>query len=171
MGASEVKSGDIGDDELESNMDKEIILKDNAKYGEFDQLFSKFDSNTDGSLDEVETIAAIKHYSYVRPEFKNELNDLLNEMESGKTINKQDFRDMMSVYTGAVDFEENIIDVFKTFDKNLTGKLDTPQICHVFGKIGLNLNEEQGQKLLVEADKDFDKNIDFYEFIKIILSK
>ncbi len=39
---------------------------------------------------------------------------------------------MMSVYTGAADIEENIIDVFKTFDKKLSGLVSVDEVCHVF---------------------------------------
>ena len=92
-------------------------------------------------------------------------------METSNPIKKEEFREMMSLYTGAGDIEENIIDVFKLFDKNLDGKIGCEEICHVFGKIGLNLNAEQGQKLVTEADKDGDNCLDFDEFIKIIISK
>ncbi len=171
MGAIFAESTVVVNNEEESNAAQEIILKDNAKYGEFDQLFSKFDMNNKSLLDDHELISAIKHYSHVRPEFKAELNDLLSEMETGKAITKEDFREMMSVYTGVADNEENIIDVFKAFDKNLSGLIGADEVCHVFGKIGLNLNHEQGLKLINEADKDGDKMIDFEEFIKIIISK
>jgi len=172
MGAAQKKlKGDDEEEESHSNIAQEIILQDNAKYGEFDQLFSKFDTNTDNLLDERELIAAITHYSYVRPEFKKELNELLSEMETGKAITKQDFREMMSIYTGGDDKDEDIIDVFRIFDKDLNGKLGNEEISHVFGKIGLNLNIEQSSKLVNEADKDKDQQIDFEEFIKIIISK
>jgi len=171
MGAQESVPVEEDEHAADSSLAKEIILKDNAKYGEFDQLFAKFDTNTDNYLDEHELISAINHYSHVRPEFKVELGELLDEMETGKAVSKEDFREMMSIYTGSADFDENVIDVFKSFDKNLDGKIGPEEVCHVFGKIGLNLNTEQGLKLIKEADKDLDKMIDFEEFIKIIISK
>ena len=170
MGASESANLDAKNTD-DSYAAQKIIMQDNAKYGEFDQLFSKFDKNTDGFLDEPELISAIKHYMHVRPEFKMDLDDLLSDMETSNPIKKEDFREMMSLYTGGTETEENIIDVFKLFDKNLDGKVGTEEVCHVFGKIGLNLNYEQGQKLLLEADKDEDGCLDFDEFIKIIISK
>ncbi len=88
MGTSE--STVVVNNEDDSNAAQEIIIKVNAKYGEFDQLFSKFDMNTDNLLDDHELISTIKHYSHVRPEFKLELNELLNEMETGKAITNED---------------------------------------------------------------------------------
>jgi len=149
----------------------DIIQKYTEKYGEFDQVFEKFDINEDQTLGDSEIVSAINHYSQIRSGFKNQLTELLNEVELINPVNKEDFREVMSAYTGKNKNEEDMIQVFKGFDKNLCGYIGKEEICHVFGKIGLNLNNEQGQKLVEEADKDGDGKVDFEEFIKILISK
>lgn len=166
MGSGESKLNAINAGDNSSDVD--YVAKENS---EFDQLFTKYDLNSDGFLNANEVTEAIKHHSNVKPELKNDLLELLNEMEMNKPINRDDFREMMNIYTGKTTNNENIIDVFKTFDKNLSGSITEKEICHVFGKIGLNLNEEQGKTLIKEADKDGDGYLDFEEFLRIIISK
>ena len=149
----------------------DIILRDNSKYGEFDQLFVKFDINNDGMLISNEIVSAVQHYAKIRPEFASSLDELLSDMDPGKPINREDFRELLTIYAGTNDNEDSIIDAFKCFDKNLTGRITVEEVCHVFSKLGLNLNEEQGKVLVNEADKNNDHEIDFEEFINILISK
>ena len=66
---------------------------------------------------------------------------------------------------------ENMIDVFKCFDKNLVGEVGSDEIRHVFGKLGMNLTIEEARELIQEGDTDGDEVMDFEEYIKIMLAK
>jgi len=171
MGSSESKYDNSNEEDDDSKTHQDIFIKDQAKYGEFDQLFSKYDIDNSHTLSDTEFRTALIHFAHVRPEFKEEIAELLNEIEISNVIKKEDFREMMLVVTGKSDTDENIIDVFRILDQNMDGSVGTEEISHVFGKIGLNLNVTQSNKLIDEADKDRDTKIDFEEFIKVMIAK
>jgi len=143
------------------------------KYGEIDPFFHDFDYNKDGSLDDKEFRDAIKSYINIHPEKEKNMNELLNNLDigNGNPIMLEDFRKIMMIYLSDEMSLETMIDVFKCFDKNLEGQIGTNEIRHVFGKLGLNLTQEEAKELVIEADTDGDEVMDFEEFLKIMIAK
>jgi len=66
---------------------------------------------------------------------------------------------------------EELIDVFKIFDKDNSKEITDIEILHVFDKLGLNLSRDDIKTLMSEADFDINNSIEFEEFIKIMIVK
>ena len=152
---------------------KKIKEHEKQKYGEIDQIFDKFDIDRNEYLDEMELGEAIRSYILVHKDKEEKLNDLLNSIDiRGKNrVAKEDFRLIMHTYIAEDVGAEELVDIFKMFDKNLSGEIGPDELIHVFSRLGLNLTEKESEKLIKEADNDGDCIIDFEEFIKIMLSK
>ena len=151
----------------------EQIEKEKLIYGEFDEIFDKFDLDGNGVLDSAEIFLALKTYVLKYKEKKPQVDDLMNQLDlTGENkLTKDDFRNMMLCFIGSKDPIDEIIDVFKVFDKNLSAQIGANELTHVFGKLGLNLSIEEAKILIKEGDTDNDDVIDFHEFISIMISK
>ncbi len=170
MGGAIIKANEDEDLAKRAN---EIEQLEKKKYGEIDQFFHKFDSQGNGALDDKEFEEAIKAYISMHPEKKNNLNDLLNNLEIGNSsqIRITEFRKIMIAYLTDDVSIENLIDVYRCFDKNLMGSVGASELKHVFSKLGLNISNEEALELVREADADDDGSIDFEEFVKMMISK
>jgi calmodulin len=93
------------------------------------------------------------------------------DLPSDYKLSKEEFRNLMVCYVGSKDPIDEIIDVFKVFDKNLSAQIGPTELTHVFNKLGLNLTEEESKSLVKEGDNDGDDVVDFHEFISIMISK
>jgi calmodulin len=171
MGGKIIKPMDQ-EDKLEK-MGEVYKNKENERYGEYDQLFLRYDYDKNGSLSELEFSEAILYHMKMRPDKEKSLTELLNslDLKSKSQISRDDFKKVMLAYVGDNIEGENIIEAFKCFDKNLRYKVGVNEIRHVFSKLGLNLSSDEAEELLREADINGNLEIDFEEFIKIMLSK
>lgn len=160
------------EDDIEKR-NKELEEKEKAKYGEIDSFFIKYDLNGNGVLDDSEFEKAIKSYMELHPEKRTNMSELLNDLDigCGNLIHLDDFRKIMLAYLSDDVALENIIDVYRSFDKSLTGAIVADELKHVFSKLGLNISNEEAHELVKEADSDGDGNIDFEEFLKMMISK
>jgi Ca2+-binding EF-hand superfamily protein len=151
----------------------EQLEHDKLVFGEFDDLFDKYDHDCDGFLDEFEVQDALKSYVMKHKDQKHLIDDLTNQLEisADYKLNKEDFRNMMVSFVGRKDPIDEIIDVFKVFDKNLSAQIGATELSHVFRKLGLTLTDEESTSLVKEGDNDNDAVVDFHEFISIMISK
>jgi calmodulin len=170
MGAKQDK---VADDEIEAKRLENILEIEKQKYGEIDLFFHKFDYNNVNFLNDKEFREAIKAYVKIHPEKEKNLNELILHLDLGvhTQIYLDDFRKIMTIYLEDEMKIENMIDVFKCFDKNLQGQIGTSEIKHVFSKLGLNLTDEEALELIKESDVDGDETMDFEEFLKIMIAK
>jgi calmodulin len=160
------------DNDIEKR-NKELEEKEKTKYGEIDSFFYKYDINGDHELGSEEFQMAIKSYMELHPDKKTNMQELINDLEvkSGDKVCLDDFRKIMIAYLSDDVALENIIDVYRCFDKNLHGAISQKELIHVFSKLGLNISNEEANELVGECDSNSDKHIDFEEFLKIMISK
>jgi len=151
MGGAIIKANE--DDDLVKRAN-EIEANEKLKYGEIDQFFYKYDSEGNGCLDDKEFEMAINAYIAVHPEKKNNLMELINNLEIGHSsqIRITEFRKIMLAYLNDDVTLENLIDVYRCFDKNLLGAIGGPELKHVFSKLGLNISNEEALELVREAE-------------------
>ncbi len=173
MGNKESSENLVKEDEDNKAKLQEQLEYEKLIYGEFDDIFDKFDFDGDGLLDEFEVVDALKSYCLKHKDKKQLIDDLKNQLEitSDYKLNKEDFRNMMVSFAGNKDPIDEIIDVFKVFDKNLSAQVGPTELGHVFAKLGLNLTDEESISLVREGDNDGDDVVDFHEFISIMISK
>lgn len=153
-----------------------MIMEENKLYREIDQLFHEYEKNNDKTLDREEFTEAIKEY-YKRNqnniELKERLEIFIDQMviDSKKIFTKQEFRIILS----SIVFDEftinELIDLFKTFDKKKDGLIDKQEIMYVFKNLGLEILDETAVEMIMEARLNRSSAIDFEEFARAILAK
>ena len=151
----------------------EVVEDDSARYGEHEQTFNKFDLDRKGYLNEIEFNESIEHFIKAHPEKVNDLTELKKQIQidEDNPIRKDEFRKLMYAFIVGQDPIEELIDVFKIFDKDNSKEITDIEILHVFDKLGLNLSRDDIKTLMSEADFDINNSIEFEEFIKIMIVK
>jgi len=60
----------------------------------------------------------------------------------------------------------SVIDAFKVFDTDNSGKITGADLKHVMTSIGEKLSAEQADAMMTEADVDASGKVDYEEFVK-----
>merc|ERR1711916_295129 len=85
-----------------------------------------------------------------------ELQDMINEVDADGN--------------GTIDSEEEILEAFKVFDKDGDGYISAAELRHVMTNLGEKLADEVVHEMLREADIDGDGQINYEEFVKMMMS-
>ena len=173
MGNKNVKNIDEEESEtLNNKIEENLKLEESKKYGAFDQFFFKYDLNKDGLLNETEFREAVKSYIKAHPESADTLNDLLSHLEApNQYVDLEEFRNIMTIFLYQEITLETIVMVFKIFDKSLNGYIAPAEMSHTFGKLGINMLEEEASNMIKEGDDHSDGLVDLEEFLKMLVSK
>mmetsp|Transcript_6279 Transcript_6279/g.13572 ORF Transcript_6279/g.13572 Transcript_6279/m.13572 type:complete len:186 (+) Transcript_6279:41-598(+) len=84
-------------------------------------------------------------------------------------LNFQQFVEFVSNFALGIITEEEILEAFRCFDRDASGSLDSKELKHILQTMGDKLSEEEADMMVLEADKDGDGDIDYGEFVKVIL--
>ncbi|KAI3380773.1 hypothetical protein SNEBB_003269 [Seison nebaliae] len=77
--------------------------------------------------------------------------------------------------TGKIDKEwdrvddEKILQVFKFFDRDNSGKIDQSELKNAYREIGCNFSDEEIESMIQMADIDGNNKIDLQEFKRIYM--
>ena len=166
---NDTSASELRRDKTKSFMDAD---SDTLKFGEFDQLFQKFDEDSSGSINEWEFKQTLNHYITIHPEKANKVGELRDQISitDDNELTKDEFRRLMDQCLNPKTDGERIIEAFRVFDKTMTAEITTAEIIHTFNRLGLNITKEDVELMLMEADNSNDGTLDFEEFIKIMLS-
>ncbi len=69
------------------------------------------------------------------------------------------------------DIEEEIREAFRVFDREGNGFITVPDLFQVLTTLGDKLTEEESEELISEADIDGDGNVNYEEFVTMLLHK
>jgi calmodulin len=69
------------------------------------------------------------------------------------------------------DTEDDLKEAFKVFDKDNDGYISAPELRHVLTNIGEKLSDEEVDEMIREADIDGDGQINYEEFVKMMINK
>merc|ERR1711918_308711 len=69
------------------------------------------------------------------------------------------------------DTEEELIEAFKVFDRDGNGFISAAELRHVMTNLGEKLTDEEVDEMIREADVDGDGQINYEEFVKMMMSK
>jgi len=104
---------------------------------------------------------------------KEELKKMISDIDNdgNGSIEFGEFLEMMTGKMGEKDTREDIEKVFKLFDDDNTGKISLRNLRRVAQELGENIDEEELQDMINQADRDGDGdgeiNIDeFYRIMK-----
>merc|ERR1719375_927852 len=141
------------------------------QIAEFKEAFSLFDIDGDGTITTKELGTVMR--SLGQNPSEAELQDMINEVDEDKngTIDFQEFLVMMSKKMKDTDAEEEIKEAFKVFDKDGNGFISAAELRHVMTNLGEKLTDEEVDEMIREADVDGDGQINYDEFVKMMMAK
>merc|ERR1711879_832945 len=82
-----------------------------------------------------------------------------------------EFLQMMTGKMGEKDTREDIEKVFKLFDNDSTNKISFRNLARVAEELGENIDDEELQDMINQADRDGDGEINCDEFYRIMKKK
>ncbi|GJS88761.1 calmodulin-2/4 isoform X1 [Tanacetum coccineum] len=102
-----------------------------------------------------------------------ELQDMINEVDAdgNGTIDFPEFLNLMARKMKDTDSEEELKEAFRVFDKDQNGFISAAELRHVMTNLGEKLTDEEVDEMIREADVDGDGQINYEEFVKIMMAK
>ncbi len=133
--------------------------------------FNNFDKDQDGLISYQELKELMKQTT--KSFIEADLQDLLNETDINEKgqINCKTYIDIITKLNKKNDTDDEIIEVFKIFDKDNSGLISTKKIMDVFLKIDENIKEEEVLQMIKECDTDQDGYLNFEEFSHMVKNK
>ena len=140
------------------------------QIAEFKEAFSLFDKDGDGQITTKE-LGTVMRALYQNPT-ESELRELISEVDKdgNNVIDFPEFVKIMAKKMKENESEESIREAFKVFDKNGNGLISAVELRHVMTNLGEKLSEEEVEEMLQEAVIDTDGNINYNDFIKMMMA-
>ncbi|KMZ76016.1 putative Calmodulin [Zostera marina] len=146
----------------------EILTED--QISEFKEAFLLFDKDGDGciTMDELATVIR----SLGQNPTKEELLDMMNEVDvdGNGTIEFNEFLHLMARKMKETDADEELREAFKVFDKDQNGYISASELSNVMINLGEKLTDEEVQQMIREADTDGDGQVNYEEFVKMMMA-
>ena len=129
--------------------------------------FYLFDSDKDGFLKSKDFLKTLAKNQIRLPE--SSAKDILdsynnNNNENETDITMKDFISLINKRMKNVESEEELIEMFKIFDKKGTGKVSSGDIRSVLDDIDEPISQQELEELMSNWDRDKDGFLDFSEF-------
>ncbi|KAF3627290.1 Calmodulin-3 [Capsicum annuum] len=137
---------------------------------EFQEAFNLFDKDGDGCIS-VEELATVIRSLDQNPT-EEELQEMINEVDvdGNGTIEFTEFLNLMAKKIKETDGEEELKEAFKVFDKDQNGYISATELRHVMINLGEKLTDEEVEQMIREADLDGDGQVNFDEFVKMMMT-
>jgi len=141
------------------------------QIAEFKEAFLLFDKDGDGTITTKELGTVMRSLGQTPTEA--ELHDMINEVDNdgSGTIDFAEFLSLMSKKMKDADSEEELMEAFKVFDKDGNGFISAAELRHVMTNLGEKLTEEEVEEMIKEADFDGDGQVNYDEFVKMMIQK
>ncbi|KAL4237939.1 hypothetical protein ACF0H5_002649 [Mactra antiquata] len=141
------------------------------QIGEFKEAFSLFDKDGDGRVTSKELGTVMR--SLGQNPTESELLDMVNEVDTdgNGNIDFPEFLTMMAKKMKETDSELEIREAFKVFDKDGNGFISSTELRYVMTNLGEKLTDEEVEDMIREADADGDGQVNYGEFLQIMLGK
>ena len=98
---------------------------------------------------------------------------MINEVDAdgNGTIDFPEFLNLMARKMKDTDSEEELKEAFRVFDKDQNGFISAAELRHVMTNLGEKLTDEEVDEMVREADVDGDGQINYDEFVKVMMAK
>lgn len=139
------------------------------RFHQCEEAFNLFDRKREGKIS-VEEIGDVMRTLGVNPS-QAELEKKLEEADLKKNgkIDLNEFVELFGDEVAEPDNEEDFIEAFNVFDPDGTGKVNAKELRTMLLSLGEKLSEEETDSILKQVNQDSDGNIDYQEFVKIML--
>ncbi|KOO28823.1 calmodulin 3b (phosphorylase delta) [Chrysochromulina tobinii] len=141
------------------------------QIAEFKEAFSLFDKDGDGTITTKELGTVMR--SLGQNPTEAELQDMINEVDAdgNGTIDFPEFCTLMARKMKDTDSEEELKEAFRVFDKDGNGFISAAELRHIMTNLGEKLTDEEVDEMIREADIDGDGQINYEEFVKVMMAK
>ena len=138
---------------------------------QFQAIFELFDKDNSGNISTKELGTVMRNLGQNPSE--EELKQMIREVDlnGNGTIDFKEFMCLMVKKMKDNDLDEELQAAFKVFDKDQNGYITSHELRHTMTNLGENLTPEEVEEMIKEADLDNDQQVDYDEFMKIIMSK
>lgn len=135
---------------------------------EFKEAFALFDKDGDGTITSSELGAVMRSLGQQPTEAA--LKQMISEVDAdgSGTIDFAEFLTLMSRKMKSADSQAEILEAFKVFDKDGSGKISADELRQVMNNLGEKLSDEEVSEMIREADTNGDGEIDVKEFVKMM---
>jgi calmodulin len=149
---------------MAENLSDEKIL-------EFRAAFEIFDKDEDGKITKKELGTVMRNLGQNPTEV--ELTEMINEVDinGNETIDFREFLGLMVRKMKDSEIDEELLEAFKVFDRDGNGYITSHELKNVMVNLGEYLTPDEVDELVKEADLDGDGQINYEEFIKLMMSK
>lgn len=140
------------------------------QIAEFKEAFSLFDKDGDGCITTKELGTVMR--SLGQHPTEAELADMVREIDTDGNgqIDFNEFLNMMIIKMKDVITEDEIREAFLLFDNDGNGYISSAELRHVMTSLGETLTDEEVEELMNEADANNDGQIDYDEFVKLMMA-
>lgn len=141
------------------------------KISEFRAAFEIFDRDRDGKISKKELGTVMRNLGQNPTEV--ELTEMINEVDidGNGTIDFREFLGLMVRKMKDSDIDEELLEAFRVFDRDGNGYITSNELKNVMITLGEYLTPDEVEELVKEADLDGDGQINYEEFIKLMMSK
>jgi calmodulin len=141
------------------------------KIMEFKAAFELFDKDRNGKITSKELGTVMRGLGQNPTE--EELKQIIREvdLDGNGTIDFKEFLCLMVKKMKDTDTDEELLEAFKVFDRDGNGFITSHELRNVMNSLGENLTPEEIEEMIKEADLDNDGQIDYEEFVKMMMSK
>ncbi|XP_064638085.1 calmodulin-A-like [Lineus longissimus] len=141
------------------------------QIAEFREAFSLFDKDNDGTINTTEMGTVMR--SLGQNPTLAELDEMIAEVDkSGSgTIDFPEFLTMVARKIKDCDSEEEVKQAFRVFDKDGNGFISAVELRHVMTNMGEKLTDEEVDEMIREADIDGDGQVNYEDFVKMMMSR
>jgi calmodulin len=151
---------------------KTIQVKDltPSQLDDFRSAFDMFDKDGSGAISKEELGEVMSQLGFAPTD--EELRDMINEHDSDKSgqIEFNEFCGLMTLHMNNDECaDETLKAAFDTFDKDKSGKISSDELRQVMTLLGENLSDMEISEMIREADLDGDGQINYEEFVSMMV--
>ncbi|XP_029772433.1 centrin-4-like [Suricata suricatta] len=132
---------------------------------EIKEAFDLFDVDRSGTIDVKELKIAMQALGF-EPK-KGEIKKIIAEIDK-EGIGTISFEDFLAIMSVKMSEKEEILKGFKLFADDNTGSITLNNIKRVAKELGENVTHDELKKMLDEADRDRDGEINEEEFLRMM---
>ncbi|CAG9460947.1 unnamed protein product [Pedinophyceae sp. YPF-701] len=140
---------------------------------EFREAFNLFDRDGDGAISALELGTAMRSLGANPTE--REIKDMMDRLDVDEkgTVDFKDFCELMEekLQDENAPTEESLKAAFKVFDKDDSGFISAQELIQIMKSLGEPLSKTEISDMMAEAGIDQDGQVNYSEFVRLILGE
>ena len=132
------------------------------------EVFDNFDKGKGGYIDSRELASVLRALG--RGKDQKEIDEFMEKVDKNKNgrIERQEFMDAMNeMYSVPQTTVEEVVEAFKIFDKDNSGKISLDEMKTILLKFTDDFNEEEVEEIFHLIDTDNSGEISYAEFAEV----